>query len=313
MPWPTPGRRGEDDHAALGGGGHRVPDGHARPGPARHVEQVGHGGRHGRRCPGDAAVGRGEDDALADAGAVEHGGRGPDRRAGDGGAAGRRRGGAVGAGVQATALMAPVPTGTVWNVQVAPAVGGGGDAPDRVGRVDRVRGGGPAVLAVRARQGRGRRRGRRQRPPGYPRPGGADGRQRGHPAGDRAQRGARPPGRQATAVTSVVPVGTACDVQVVPAVGGGQDGPGPTPVPPICPTAVQVPWCWHRRCPRGSRRRAAVPGRSTSCRRSRVATMTGPEGTAAVASVDPTAQQRVGRDARHRPQGLHRRRAATPS
>jgi len=50
----------------------------------------------------------------------------------------------------------------------------------------------------------------------------------------------RTPTRHDTAVTSVVPVGTACDVQAVPPSVVVRMTPGPTPVPPACPTAVHA-------------------------------------------------------------------------
>ena len=44
---------------------------------------------------------------------------------------------------------------------------------------------------------------------------------------------------QDTAVTSVVPAGTACSTQVDPAFPVVRTAPGPAPVVPTCPTAVQ--------------------------------------------------------------------------
>ena len=109
------------------------------------------------------------------------------------------------------------------------------------------------------------------------------------PARPHAEGQAPPAVGHATAVTSVVPAGTGCGGQVVPP-SGGQDGAGPRPPPPACPTAV------HSR----------VEGQATSARwptgrqgldrhdepPSGLARRPGPDGAPPWPGVAPTAQQR---------------------
>jgi hypothetical protein len=148
--------------------------------------------------------------------------------------------GRVVGGVQSTALMAPIPGGTVWGTQVVPS--------SSLASIEPTAWDGSTVSDAVAQQWRLSVQARDvatdavtgSRPPAVQAP--------PAPVGVRVvtlpetvpRAVHRPLCGQATAVTSVVPAGTGSDAQVVPELVVVRMAPGPTPVPPTWPTAVHA-------------------------------------------------------------------------
>ena len=260
--------------------------------------------------PGDAAVGRREDHALAGAGppstlavvpTAAQAAATLDRRRRGGPVTGRRRPRRAG-----HCPERPGPDGNLSRGSRWPPVAGGGDRPEDVADVDQLRDGRPAVrgcrcttapVAAEAEAGNA--------PPATQAPD-ADG-VRVVTRPETTPRAMHDPAdRQSTAVTSVVPAGTASRVQVDPPSVVVTMAPGPTPVQADLADRRARPGRRSRRWPTGSPPSGERPGRSRWRRRRRWSPDAAPAGADGVANVEPTAQHRSGGRAGDAPQRLDR-------